>query len=230
MLNMHENRLLIGSMPENWLLVGWACTNIGDSLAERTRKLVTHWLSGGWKLVTRWQSLFVSWLLASWAYAKIFLALHVYFQSFPTLSPVTHSSVPLSCPCLTSPLYHVFVVSLLKYVPCLTSLFLVLYPLSHVSVPCLPSAVPILMSLFLVSCPLSSVSRLCSLSLVLCTLSHVICSLSPILLSPSYNPYQLSQSPLFCGSNITCPLLFCFPSSVPPYLVLCPLSFILREI
>jgi hypothetical protein len=135
----------------------------------------------------------------------------------------------------------------MSYVSSLTSLYLfscpmspvlrlcslspVLCPLSHVSVPCLPSAVPSLMSLFLVSHPLSSVSRLCSLSPVPCTLYHVICSLSPILLSPSHNPYSNCPSVPFSVAlyYCSCPLLFCFPLSIPPSLVLCPLSFILRE-
>jgi hypothetical protein len=110
--------------------------------------------------------------------------------------------------------------------PLFLSLSNVLCPLSHFFVLCLPSYVPCLMSLFLIFRPLSPVSQLCSLSPVFCTLSHVICFLSPILLSPTPNPYQLSQCPLFCGSiPLFLSLLLCFQSSFPPSLVLCPLSF-----
>ncbi len=54
------------------------------------------------KLITRWLSMRENWLLASWAYEKIILAHHVHFKSFPSLPLFTHSSVPLSCPCLTT--------------------------------------------------------------------------------------------------------------------------------
>ncbi len=111
----------------------------------------------------------------------------VYLVWGSLLSPVTHSSVPFSCPCLTS------------FVPSLTSLYFVSSPLSYVSVPCLPSSVPCLMALLLVSRPL-------------------------------YPVYQLSQCPFFVALfHLSCPLLLCFPSSVPPSLVFCPLFFILAR-
>jgi hypothetical protein len=102
-------------------------------------------------------------------------------------------------------------------------------PMSHIYGPCLLSAVP-MQSNVSVPCIPSSVSRLCSLSPVLCNLSQVICSLSPILLSPSQNHYQQSQCFLSVAlCHCFCPLFLCFPSSVPPSLVLCPLSFMLQE-
>ncbi len=148
------------SKRKNWLLVGLACVEIGYSLAEHTRKLVTLWLSIG-----------RNWLLVGWAYAEIHF--YWYWTMFFTLSPFPVpcltsyvSCLPSSVPCLPSS------------VPCLTSLFLVsrpLYPIlmSHFFVSCLPSSVPFFTSLFLVSHPLFQVSLLCSLSTVLCSQSYV---------------------------------------------------------
>jgi hypothetical protein len=83
----------------------------------------------------------------------------------------------------------------------LVSLSPVLCPLSHGSAPCLPSYVPCLTALLLVLCPLYSVN---------------------IKNYPSV-PFYVA---LFHWS---CPSLLCLPSSVPPSLVLCPLSFILAR-
>ncbi len=123
------------SMHKNWLLVGWACTKIGYSLAEHAQKLVTLWLS-----------MRTNWLLADWAYAKILSEHHMHFQS-SSVPHVIFSSVPFYHPCLC-PMPHV------------SALSHILSPLSYVSVPnCLPSSVPCLTSLFLVSRPPYSVSR-----------------------------------------------------------------------
>jgi hypothetical protein len=118
----------------------------------------------------------------------------------PVLCPLSHDSVP----CLPSS------------VSCLCYLSPVLCPLSHGSAPCLPSSVPCLMALLLVSRPLSPAlsSRLSSLSSVLCTLS-INCPSVPFFVA------------LF---HCSCPLLLCYPSSVSPSLVLCPLSFILARL
>ncbi len=165
---------------------------------------------------------------------------------------------PFLCPLLPSlsnvlcPLSHVVVLCLPLYVPCLMSLFLVSRPLSPVSWLCSLSPVLCLMALFLVSRPLShdsvpclpsSVSWLCSLSPVLCPLSHgsAPCLPSPVsgpvltalilVLRPLSPVYQLSQCPFFVALfHCSCPLLLCYPSSVSPSLVLCPLSFILARL
>ncbi len=79
--------------------------------------------------------------------------------------------------------------------------------------PCLTSFVP---SLYFVSPPLSPLSQLCSLSPDLCTLS-INCPSVPFFVALQY------------VSRWSCPFLLCFLSSVPPSLVLCPLSFILQE-
>ncbi len=64
-----------------------------------------------------------------------------------------------------------------------------------------------------------------------------LCSLSPVL-SPALTSRLSSLSFVLCTLSIvlsvalfhySCPLLLCFPSSVPPSLVLCPLSFILAR-
>ncbi len=109
------------SMWENCLLVGWACVEIGYSLAKHARKLVTLWLS-----------IRGNWLLVYWAYAEILFLLvlnHVF-------SLVIRSPVPFSRPlsnvlCLLS---HVSVLWLPSSVPCLTSLFLISRPLFLCSV------------------------------------------------------------------------------------------------
>jgi hypothetical protein len=102
------------------------------------------------------------------------------FFTFPSLPPIIHSSVSFSPPCLKS------------FVPSLKSLYFVSHLVS-------PTPVLRLCSLYPVLCPLSHVLLLVSCPLYSHRLSHVICFLSPILLSPSPNPYQLSQGPLFCG-------------------------------
>ncbi len=144
--------------------------------AEYARKLINHWLACT-KLVTRWLCIRKNWLLTGWAYMKIILAHHDHFQSFSSLPPVTHSSVPFSCLFQTSFIHDPFS---LVCVRCLPSY---IYPVSRIC----PQ------SYFFVPCTLVSipVSMLCSLSPILCTLSHVICSLSPILLSLFPNPYKL---------------------------------------
>ncbi len=78
---------------------------------------------------------------------------------------------------------------------------LVLRPLSHGSAPCLPSSPG--------PCPYGSPP--CPLSFVLRPLYTVYCPLSVALF------------------HYSCHLLLCFPSSIPPSLVLCPLSFILAR-
>jgi hypothetical protein len=73
--------------------------------------------------------------------------------------------------------------------------------------PCLTSFVPSLTSLYL------------------CLPAYVPCLMSPFLVSR-----PLSNVPVFPFLCLcSCPLLLCFPSSVPPSLVLCPLSFILAR-
>jgi hypothetical protein len=95
------------------------------------------------------------------------------FPLFPLSSiPLSPSPVPVLSP--LSPLSNLCTLSSILCPLRLCSLYPVLYPLSH--------------GLLLVSHPLCSH-----------LLSHVICFLYPILLSPSPNPHQLSQGPLFCG-------------------------------
>ncbi len=115
------------------------------------------------------------------------------------------------------------IVSQVKYFWKSTNLSNILCSKSHVAVPCRPSCS---LSYVSVHCLQSSVPCLTSLFLasLLCTLSDMICPLS-ILLSPTPNPYKLFQCPLFCS----CPLFLCFAPSVPPSLVLCPLSFVISR-
>ncbi len=222
------------SMRENWLLEGWACAKIGYSKAEHARKLVTRWLS----IRKNW--LFVGWavsmpknsLLAGWAYAKLFSA---HFQSFSSLSPVPHSYVPFSRPCLTS------------FVPPLTSLYFVSRPMSPVLRLCFLIPVLCLTYLFLAYRPLSPVLRLCSLYPIY-PLSHNFAPCLPSSLpcltwSVPYLPSSFLHpllTPINCPNvpfsvalfYCYCPLqklLLYFPSSVPPSLVLCPLFFILAR-
>jgi hypothetical protein len=88
-------------MRKNWWLVSWACSEIGYSLAEHARKLVTRWLS-----------MRENWLLASWAYEKIisvhystciFRVFPLFFMSpiplSPSLVPVERPLSPLSRLC-----------------------------------------------------------------------------------------------------------------------------------
>ncbi len=96
----------------------------------------------------------------------------------------------------------------------------VLCPLSNVFMPCLPSAVPSLMSLFLVYCALSHVSVPCLSVFVSCLTGFVPCfpysflrPLTPI----NYHSVPFTVTLFHCS----CPLFLCFPSSVPPSLVLC---------
>jgi hypothetical protein len=183
----------------------WACAKIGYSLAVHARKFVTRWLS-----------MHENWLLTSWAYAKIISVHHVHFLSYP-LSPIPLSPTPVPVWRPLSPLSRRCALSPTMFpVLCLCSLSPVLCPLSHGSVPCLPSSVPCLRALLLVSRPLSPAlsSRLSSLSSVLCTLS-INCPSVPFFVA------------LF---HCSCPLLLCYPSSVSPSLVLCPLSFILARL
>ncbi len=171
-------------MRGNWLLLGWACAEIGYFLAEHTRKLVTRWLS------IRGNSF-------------LLVLNHVFSPFIP--SPVPFSRLLSNILCLLS---QVSVPCLLSSVPCLTSLFhvsrplfpvsrlrslspilcslshfsmpcfppFVSHPLFHVSllcsmshffVPCLPSSVPNLTSLFIVSRSLSPILSLCSLYSIL---------------------------------------------------------------
>ncbi len=114
---------LMLSMRENWLLLGWACLEIGYSLAEHLRKL-------------DWLSIRGNWLLVGWAYAEIhFIGIEPCF--YPViLSHLSVPCIPSSLPCLIS--------------LCLVSR--PLFP-SYVSVPCLPFIFPNLKSLFLLSHP-----------------------------------------------------------------------------
>ncbi len=189
------------SMRENRLLVGWACAKVGYSLAEYARKLITRRLS-----------MRENWLLVSRAYAKIgySLAEHtqnsfgrtVCFSEFFLSRIPCH---PFLCPLIPS-LSNVLFSPLSR----LCTLSPILCPLSYVSVPCFPSSVPCLMALLLVSCPLPG---------------PVLTALLPVLrpLYPVYCPFLMAL--FYCS----CPLLFCFTSSFPPSLVLCPLSFILAR-
>ncbi len=127
---------------------------------------------------------------------------HVHFQSFSSVPSATHSSVPLSRPCLTP----------YVLVSCLYTLSSVLCPLSFLSVPCLPSYVSFYSSLFFVSRPLSPVLPLCSLSSVLCPLYHlsVPCLLSSIpcltslfLGSGSLYPVSCDLSPVSVSPSLS---------------------------
>ncbi len=159
-------------MRGNWLLVGWACAQIGYSLAEHTQKSF-------WRTLSQYMSFWVSICIVP-CFSNFTRSSVTFSRSLTNvLCPRSHVSVPClpsSGPCL------------LSSVPCLTSLFLIsppLFPvsllcslspilcfLSHVSVPCLPSSVHNLTSLFLVSRPLSPILSLCSLF-------HIHLSLSP---------------------------------------------------
>ncbi len=139
----------------------WAYAEIGSSLAEHTRKLVTRWLS-----------IRGNWLIVCWACAEIgyLIAEHMRKLVETMLFPVNCSPVPFSRP-LPKVLYF------------LCSLSPILCSLSHVYVPCLPSTVPCLTSRFLVSHPLFPVSLLCSLFPALCLSSSVPCLTSLFLVS-----------------------------------------------
>jgi hypothetical protein len=93
------------SMPENWLLVGWARVEISYSMDEHARKLVTLWLS-----------IRENWLIVGWANAEI--RFYWYWTMFFPMSSVPLSPFPV--PCLTS------------YVSCLKCLFLVSRSLSPI--------------------------------------------------------------------------------------------------
>ncbi len=145
-------------MRGNWLLVGWACSEIGCSLAGHSQKLVTR-------------------LLSIWGNSFVLVLNHVF-------SPVIRSPVPFSRP-LSNVLWllsQVSVSCLPSSVPCLTSLFLlcslspvlVLYSMSHFFVPCLRSSVPNLTYLILVSHSLSQILSLCSLYPILLSRQFVV--------------------------------------------------------
>ncbi len=136
------------SMRGNWLLIGWACTEIGYSLTEHTRKLVTRWLS-------------IHRNLFYWYWTMFFPLSSVLPSPFPILVlcllfQVSVPCIPSSVPCLTS----LFLVSHPLF-PVLSSLFLVSHPLflvwllcSLFPTLCLSSSVPCLTSLFLDFLPL----------------------------------------------------------------------------
>ncbi len=147
-----------------------------------------------------------NWLLASWAYGKIISVHHIHF--FQSLSsPVIHSSVPFSCPCLTS------------FVPSLTSLYFVSHPKSPV----------LRTSLFLVSRPLSPVSCICSLPTVrrtqsyvsvLCILSSAPCLTSLLLVSRPLYPVSLDLHIPCLTSSFLRPLTPINCPSVPFFRIL----------
>ncbi len=207
-LSMRENWLLEGwACAKNGLLYGWAYAKIGSLLPEHAKKLLTGWQR---KCKNSFQRIF-----------KIFPLFRLSLIPCPLLPSLSNVLCPPS---------HAFVLCLLSYVPCLTSLLLVSRPLAYISVPCLSSAVPSPGPLFLVSHHLSPVSQFCSLSPVFftCLTLSVPCLPSSFLrpLTPINCPsVPFSAALLHCS----CPLLLCFPPSVPPSLVLCPLFFILAR-
>jgi hypothetical protein len=138
------------SMLESLLRIGWACVEIGYSMAEHAQKLVT----------------------LGWAYAEIGYLLAEHTPKFVVIGikPCFFPIHPFPCP-----LFPTLVYRPMSPVSSVCSLSPIFSSLSHVSVPCFPSTVPCLPSLFLVSHPLFLVSLICSLFPALCLPSSVPC-------------------------------------------------------